>query len=150
MTLMPVPEWLEKWQDEQSSTEPPRLPKEELLSKLKTTPKSVTVVDIRNEQEKGYITSAMHIPATIINGPNDIQEKFIRPILEQNPKTEEIVIHCNSSAKRASYIGGWAKDHIDQYGPSNVSVEILHEGIVGWLAGDDANRSETTIVAEKI
>ncbi|GEQ69239.1 hypothetical protein JCM33374_g2910 [Metschnikowia sp. JCM 33374] len=144
-----VPEWIEKWEPKQSAVEPPRIPKEELLETLKTAPKSVTVVDLRNELERAYITKAVHIPATKIHGPEDVQEKLVAPVLEKYPETEKIIIHCNSSAKRASFVGGWAKEKIDAdaaNGAPKVDVEILHEGIVGWLSGDESFKSETTYV----
>lgn len=144
-TLTPVPVWLEKWQTQQLATEPRRVPKTELLTTLKKSPKSVTVVDIRNELEKGFITQAVHIPATIINGPEDVNEKLVTPVLEKYPETSKIVLYCNLSAKRTTYVGGWAKDYVDNHGPKNVDVEILHGGIVDWLTGDELFLSETTI-----
>lgn len=142
--MIPVPEWLATYEAQQLQTEPVRISKESLLESLKTQPDSVTIVDLRNEQERGSITQAVHIPATVVGGPSEIKEKFIEPILGAKPTTERIVIHCNLSGKRASFIGGWAQDYVEANGPSNVKVEILHEGIVGWLNGDQQFKEETT------
>lgn len=141
--MYPVPEWLDKWELLQLPKNTSRLQNKDLFSRLQSNPKSVVVVDIRNEQENGRITLAVHIPATDVEGPADIQEKFLAPALKANPSAELIVIHCNLSAKRASYIAGWAEDHLEKYGPHNVKVQILHGGIVDWLGNDDF-ASETT------
>lgn len=120
--------------------------KGDLLQSLKTQPKDVAIVDLRNEQEKGFITQSVHIPATVVDGPQDIKELFLDPVLEKFPDAKTVVIHCNLSGRRATLIGGWAKDHLANYGPHDVKVEILHEGIVGWLNEDPDYKSETTFV----
>lgn len=142
---MSVPEWLAKYEDQQLATVALRLPKEDVLKLLETSPETVTVVDIRNDREKGFITKAVHIPAPTVEGPAEIGAKFIEPILEKAPDTKLIVVHCNSSARRASYIGGWADDYLKG---KDVDVAILDEGIVGWLKGGDEFAGETTIVQE--
>lgn len=142
-----VPEWLEKWKFAQAEKEPPRAPKEQVLEQLETSPDSLTVVDLRNDRERGYITKAIHIPATTIDGPADVKAKIVDPVLEQKPETKTIAIHCNSSAQRASYVAGWVDEYFNK-NHSDLKVEILHEGIVGWLAGGPKFDSETTWVKE--
>ncbi|OBA23120.1 hypothetical protein METBIDRAFT_9426 [Metschnikowia bicuspidata var. bicuspidata NRRL YB-4993] len=146
MSLPSVPDWLAKWGSEQLETKPHRMSKDELLAILKSAPETVTVVDLRNDRERGYITKAVHIPATVIEGPTDIQNKLVGPVLAQFPQTKKIVVHCNLSAKRAGLIGAWGKDHVAANGPQDVDVQILHEGIVGWLAAGDDFKDETTLV----
>lgn len=142
---MSVPEWLNKWENAQSQTEAARVPKEEILTALEETPDSITVVDLRNDRERGYITKAVHIPATSINGPDDVKEKVIDKILAVKPETKTIAIHCNSSRQRAGYVGGWLDDYLKK-NHQNLNVEILNEGIVGWFAGGDKFEGETTWV----
>lgn len=142
---MSVPEWLKKWETAESTTISERVPKEKVFESLQTSPDSITVVDLRNEQERGYITKAVHIPATDINGPDDIKAKVLDPILRGKPQTKQITIHCNSSAKRASYVAGWLDDYLKEH-PQGVKVDILHEGIVGWLGKGSEFESETTWV----
>lgn len=143
---MSVPEWLKKWESAQSATVSKRIPKEEIFKSLKTSPESVTVVDIRTERERGYITQALHIPATDIDGPSDIKSKVVDVVLKERPATKKITIHCNSSALRASYVAGWLDDYLAQ-NPQGVEVDILHEGIVGWLSAPELE-SETTWVKQ--
>jgi len=145
---MSVPEWLKKWEIAEPETVSVRTPKEEVLSALENSPDTITVVDLRNDRERGYITKAVHIPATTIHGPEEIKSKVIDPILEVKPETKTIAIHCNSSGKRASYVAGWLDDYLKK-NPSDLKVEILHEGIVGWLAGGEKFEPETTWVKEE-
>lgn len=144
---MSVPEWLKKWEFAESATVSERAPKEAVLELLEKDPNSITVVDLRNDRERGYITKAVHIPATTIQGPEDIKSKVVDPILKEKPDTKVIAIHCNSSGRRASFVGGWLDDYVKK-NPSGLKVEILHEGIVGWLAGGPEYELETTWVKE--
>lgn len=142
---MSVPEWLKKWEIAEPKTASVRVPREETLTALEDSPDSITVVDLRNDRERGYITKAVHIPATTIDGPEDVKAKVIDEILAVKPQTKTIVIHCNSSGKRAGYVAGWLDDYLKK-NPQDLKVEILHEGIVGWLAGGEKFEGETTWV----
>lgn len=139
---MSVPEWIAKWESQESKSVAPRLSKEEVLLILQKSPDSVTVVDLRNDRDNGFITQAAHIPATEIDGPSDIGPKLVDPIVAAKPSTELIVIHCNSSARRASYVAGWATDYTSK--TSGPAVRILDQGIVGWLQGGTEFQPETT------
>lgn len=144
---MSVPEWLKKWEVAEPETVSVRVPKEDVLKHLETSPDSYTVVDLRNDRERGYITKALHIPATVVDGPEDIRVKVIDKILAEKPNTKTIAIHCNSSGKRASYVAGWLDDYLKK-NPQDLKVEIVHEGIVGWLNGGSEFEPETTWVKE--
>lgn len=142
-----VPEWLKKWEGSKSETVSVRTPREEIFAHLQTSPEDITVVDLRNDREKGYITKAVHIPATTIDGPTDVKAKVIDAVLAAKPETKLIAIHCNSSAKRAGYVAGWLDDYLKE-NELDLKVEILHEGIAGWLASGHQFDAETTWLEE--
>lgn len=126
-----VPDWLEKYPDPQS--EPSRTSREDVLKLLQNGNGETLILDLRNEREPGYINHSIHIPATEIGGYQEIKEKVLVPIAKQFPKTRLIVVHCNSSGRRASKVGGWLEDYSKEHN-TDVKVTILHEGIKGWLA----------------
>lgn len=145
VTYKPVPEWLVEYESEVIQVPITRISKEQLLNQLKTNPEEVAVVDLRNEQEdKGAINKALHIPATLINGADDIEKSFITPIKEQQPTAKKIVLFCNRSGKRPDYVGGWAKAYLEKEGREDLEVTILDHGITGWIQGGEEFKDETT------
>ncbi|WPK25545.1 hypothetical protein PUMCH_002865 [Australozyma saopauloensis] len=144
MTLKSVPQWLTDHQDQVTDTPIYRVTKEELLELLKNDEPGLAIIDIRNEQEdKGVIKKALHIPATVVDGPSGINEHFLEPVLDWQPQTKKIVLYCNSSGKRTTYIGGWAKDYLASIDRQDLEVVILDEGITGWVKGGDEFKDET-------
>lgn len=125
-----VPDWLEKYSGPKN--EPSRTSREEVFKLLQEGDETL-ILDLRNDREPGYITHSIHIPATEICGYEEIKEKVLVPIAQQFPKTRLIVVHCNSSGRRASKVGGWLEDYSREHNTA-VKVTILHEGIKGWLA----------------
>lgn len=143
-SLKPVPQWLVEYESEVLDLPIHRIPKEELLELLKSKPEEIAVVDLRNEiEDKGVIKQALHIPATVINGSADIERGLIAPVQEQKPGAKQIVLFCNRSGKRPTYVGGWAKDHLAKTGHQGLDVVILDEGITGWVQGGDEFKEET-------
>lgn len=142
--LKPVPEWLVEYENEVLEMPITRIPKEELLELLKSRPAEVAVIDLRNEQEdKGIIKKALHIPATLINGAADVERSLFTPIQEQQPTAKQIVLFCNRSGKRPTYVGGWAKDYLAKNGRLDLDIVILDEGITGWVKGGEEFKDET-------
>lgn len=142
--LKTVPEWLVEYEADVEDVPITRITKEELLVQLKTSPNEVALVDLRNEiKDKGAIRKALHIPATIIHGPNDVQESLLTQVRKQRPDARRIVLFCNRSGRRPSYVGGWVKKHLEKEKSNEWDVVILDEGIAGWVRGGDKFKDET-------
>ncbi|RKP30508.1 hypothetical protein METBISCDRAFT_23240 [Metschnikowia bicuspidata] len=141
--LKPVTQWLDEYKDEVVDVPILRIPKEELLELLKKNPEQVAAVDLRNEiEEKGVIKKALHVPATVIDGAADVERGLLLVVLEQKPQAKQIVLFCNRSGLRPTYVGGWAKQHLEKTG-LDVEVVILDGGITDWVTGGVEFQDET-------
>lgn len=150
INLKPVPEWLVEHESEVLDLPIHRIPKEELLELLKNKPEEIAVVDLRNDiEDKGVIKKALHIPATVINGPADVNRALFAPIEKQKPGAKKVVLFCNLSRKRPTYVGGWAKDYLAKTGKQDLEIVILDGGITGWVQGGDEFKDETVYYPAK-
>lgn len=134
-TTISVNDWLDRYPEPKSTAS--RLSADELLQLLKKNDSSTTILDLRNDRAPGFIKQSVHIPATSISGYSDIERVVLDKLLESNKNLKLIVVHCNSSKKRASKVAGWIQDHINEKKVSDYAVTILDKGIVGWLELDE-------------
>lgn len=129
-TLVPVKEWLDLYPDPRSVAA--RLSANDTYNLL-TDGKSATILDLRNDREPGIIRNSINIPANSISGYPEVKEKVIDRMYELNPLLEYIIVHCNSSKRRATKVAGWIQDYIEENKITNLKVAILDGGITGWL-----------------
>lgn len=141
---MSVNEWLEKYPEPASVAT--RTSREEVLKLIEENPKQVAILDLRGERAPGYIRDSVHIPAPTIEGYEQLKSAVLDPIAKQRPEAKLIVVHCNSSGRRASKVGGWLDDYNKEHG--GVQATILHEGIVGWLGAGEPFESHLVRISE--
>lgn len=130
MSTISVELWLEKYPE--ANTVSSRTSREEIFKQLGES-NDALILDIRGDRAPGYIRKSIHIPATDVDGYEDVKTSVLDPLFAAYPQTKLIVVHCNSSGRRASKIAGWLDDYLKENG-GDFKVTILHEGIKGWLA----------------
>lgn len=109
---------------------------EEVLGLLRDHGKTTLVLDLRNDRSKTYIKNSVHIPATSLTGYKNLKQEVVNPLLSENVALETIVVHCNSSKSRASKVGGWLEDYIEE-NDSGLKVTVLDGGMTEWLESGD-------------
>ncbi|KAK6456460.1 uncharacterized protein RJT20DRAFT_128366 [Scheffersomyces xylosifermentans] len=127
--------WLEQYPDARSKasyTSP-----SEVLDLLEKSPETTTVLDLRNDRTPSYLQHSIHIPATGIAGYDALGSTVIDQIKKENPDLKNIVVHCNSSKKRAAKVAGWIQDYIEENDVKDYNVTILEGGIAGWVQLDE-------------
>ncbi|KAG2732079.1 hypothetical protein G9P44_004496 [Scheffersomyces stipitis] len=134
-----VAELIEKWLEEYPAekAEASYSTPEEVLDLINKSPETTTVVDLRNDREPSVLKTSVHIPATGIAGYDDLKARVIDVVTEQKPEVKNIVIHCNSSRKRAVRVAGWIQDYINENDVKDYKVTILKGGIAGWFNLDE-------------
>ncbi|ABN67899.1 predicted protein, partial [Scheffersomyces stipitis CBS 6054] len=139
LNMSTVAELIEKWLEEYPAekAEASYSTPEEVLDLINKSPETTTVVDLRNDREPSVLKTSVHIPATGIAGYDDLKARVIDVVTEQKPEVKNIVIHCNSSRKRAVRVAGWIQDYINENDVKDYKVTILKGGIAGWFNLDE-------------
>lgn len=130
MASISIEDWLNTYPDPVSVSS--RTSREDAIQLLQNSDEAV-ILDIRGDRSPAYISRSVHVPATDVDGYEQVKPKILDVVFASYPKTKLIIVHCNSSAKRASKIGGWLDDYLKENG-GDFKVTILDEGIKGWLA----------------
>lgn len=128
----PVIEWVNLHEGD-SNTVTKRLSAESVLKLLQEKPETISILDLRNDRDPAILQRSVGIPATTLTNKANIKHEVIDKLIQENPNLDLIVIHCNSSRKRASIVGAWIQDYLDSNPNEKYQVAILDGGIVGWL-----------------
>ncbi|GMM36960.1 hypothetical protein DASC09_042850 [Saccharomycopsis crataegensis] len=114
-----------------------RISHEQTLKLLQERPDEIAILDLRNDRSPGFLKESINIPATSLNGIDEVKKELIDPMKEFKSNLQLTIVHCNSSKNRATKVAGWIQDYINENNIIDFKVSVLDHGINGWFKLSD-------------